>query len=198
MLYGLDLLGVFAFGLSGSYFGLVKKLDLFGIFICALLTGLGGGTLREMMLGHIPIYLTDPHYIIAAACGMGAALLLYKQWTKAFSYFLIIDALGLATFAFIGAERADTLGLSAIAIVFFAVITAVGGGIMRDIALREIPYIFQNDFYATPALLLGILYVFLQDRVSPVTLTYGLILFIFLVRIVAIRFRLKVWAPFKS
>jgi uncharacterized membrane protein YeiH len=84
-----------------------------------------------------------------------------------------VDALGLATFALIGAERADSLGLGAVAIVFFAVITAVGGGIMLDIALREIPYVFRNDLYATPALALGLLYVLLSGALPEVALTYG-------------------------
>lgn len=193
-LYFLDLLGVFSFAFFGAYVGVSKKLDLFGILVCAALTGLGGGTIREVMLGEIPIYLTDYNYFLAVVLGMIVSLVLYKNFHRLEKYFLVIDAIGLSTFAFIGAQRADLLQLSAIAIVFFAVITAVGGGIMRDIAIREIPYIFQKDFYATPTIILGILYAFFKDAMQDAVAAYGLILVVFVLRLLAIRFRFVLWS----
>lgn len=193
-LYALDLLGVFSFALFGSYVALSKKLDLFGIFVCALLTGLGGGTLREVMFGKIPVYLTDYNYFYVVLLGITLSIIFYRSFHKIQKYFLVIDAIGLSTFAFIGAQQADIFHLSNIAIVFFAAITAVGGGIMRDIAIREVPYIFHKDFYATPAILLGIIYAILRDYMQNPIVAYTVILGIFLLRIIAIRFGFKLWS----
>lgn len=193
-LYILDLLGVASFSFFGSYVALKNRFDLFGIFVCALLSGLGGGTLREVILGEVPIYLTDYNYLYAVAIGMIIAIFLFKNFHKIQNYFLYIDAIGLSTFAFIGAERANAFDLSGIAIVFFAVITAVGGGILRDIAVRETPYIFSKDFYATPAIILGFIYAIFRNDINNVIPSSGLIIGIFLLRIFAIRFKLKLWS----
>lgn len=193
-IYLLDLLGVFSFAFFGAYIGLAKKLDLFGIFFCALLSGLGGGTIREIMLNRTPVYLTDYSYLFAVVLGVISSIIFYNNFNKIQRYFLVIDAVGLSTFAFIGAQRADSLHLSAIAIVFFAVITAVGGGIMRDIAIREIPYVLHKDFYASPAIVLGIIYALFRDPMHNPWAAYIVIFAIFVLRLLAIRFKFRLWS----
>jgi len=187
-------MGVASFAFFGSYIGLKKRFDLFGIFVCALLSGLGGGTLREVILGKVPIYLTDYNYLYAIITGTIVAIFLYRNFHKMQNYFLYIDAIGLSAFAFIGAERAYSFNLSGIAIVFFALITAVGGGIIRDIAIREIPHVFSKDFYATPAIILGVLYAVFRNDMNNTIVSFILILSIFLLRVIAIHYKFKLWS----
>lgn len=193
-IYYLDLIGVFSFAFFGAYVGLSKKFDLFGIFVCALLTSLGGGTIREIILNKIPVYLTDYHYFSVVIFGMIASIIFYNHFNKIKKYFLVVDAIGLSTFAFIGAQRADVLHLTNIAIVFFAVITAVAGGILRDIAVREVPYIFQKDFYASTAIVLGVIYALFRTTMHIPVAGYILLFTIFLLRLIAIRFRFRLWS----
>lgn len=193
-LYILDLLGVLSFSFFGSYIALKKKFDLFGIFVCAMLSGLGGGTLREVILGKIPIYFNDYSYLYVTVAGMIFAIFLYRSFRKFQNYFLYIDAIGLSAFAFIGAERAYSFHLSAFAIIFFAVITAVGGGIIRDIVIREKPYLFSKDFYATPAIISGFVYALFRHEMDNAIIITLLISSIFLLRVIAIRFKFKLWS----
>ena len=193
-LYFLDLLGTFSFSFFGAYVGLKNRLDLFGIFVCALLSGLGGGTIREIILNKTPVYFTDTSYLFCVAIGFCMAIFLYNNFSKIQKYYLVVDAIGLSTFAFIGAQQADIHNLGSIAIIFFATLNAVGGGILRDISIRKVPYIFSKDFYATPAIILGIIYSLLKVNMNNFIFAYSLLIFIFVLRLTAIRFNFKLWA----
>lgn len=197
LIYFLDLIGTCAFALYGAYVGQTKKLDIFGIITCALISALGGGTLRELFMGDYPPFFNDYWYFLSAILGIILSILLYKKYVKIEKYFLYFDAIGLVTFAYIGAVRADMANLGFVAILFFALITAVGGGIMRDVLVRDLPYILYKDFYATPAVILACLYyVFHSLLVIPLT-PYILLLVVFTLRIWAIQNRFELWRPVK-
>lgn len=196
-LYILDLIGTFAFAVYGAYAALKKKLDIFGIFIAAFLTAVGGGTIREFMLGNTPFYFFDNNYVFTILFGTFFAVILFKKFHFVDKYLLIIDAVGLATFAFIGAHKAYSSGLGTFAIIFFATITAVGGGVLRDIALKELPQIFYRDLYATPAAILGIVFSFFTELADKKYFIFGLIGICFLIRLVAILKNLHLWAPYR-
>lgn len=111
---------------------------------------------------------------------------------------LIVDAIGLATFALIGATKAYQAGLGAFAIIFLATLTPIGGGLLRDIAIREVPQIFHRDFYASPAIFLGIFYAIGRKYVDNIAFVYCLISATFALRLCAIYFKFNLWRPWKK
>jgi len=197
-IYVLDLIGTFAFAVYGAYVALKKEFDIFGVLVSALLTALGGGTLRELILGNTPFYFYDNKYILVILTGCVFSIAVYKGFYKISKYVLVIDAVGLSTFAFIGAEKAAGASLGSFAIIFLATTTAVGGGLLRDISIREVPQIFHRDFYASPAIFLGILYAISRKYMHNPILIYCLISLTFALRIYAIYFNVSLWRPWRK
>lgn len=159
---------------------------------------LGGGTVREIILNRIPFYFFDYYYLYVVFIGVFCAIVFYNFFYKINKFVLVIDAIGLTTFAFIGASKADHFHLGVFGIIFFATITAVGGGFFVDIVLGEKPTILYKDFYATPAIILGILYSLFRIYMDNPFAVLGLIMGIFLLRIWAIHFNIHLWVPVKD
>lgn len=197
-IYILDLLGTCTFAFYGAYVGIRRKFDIFGIFITAFLTAVGGGTIREILVNRMPQYFTDMQYIAAILLGILLAILLFPVFSKIHKYALVVDAIGLVTFAFIGATTAATFGLGAFGIITLATISAVGGGLLRDIAIAETPQIFFQDFYASPAIFLGILYALFQPQTESSWVTYIILAATFLLRLLAIYFKIQLWGPWRK
>ncbi len=198
-LYILDLIGTLTFAFYGAYVGIEKRFDIFGIITTAFLTALAGGTIREIILGHLPLYFSDMYYVLAVFLGVIISIIAYPIFSRIHKYALIVDAIGLVTFAFIGAESASRAGLGAFGIIFLATLTAVGGGLIRDIAIAQTPQILYRDFYASPAIVLGILYVLFQNIILQNPMYVYLILIIALtVRLFAIYFKLDLWGPWRN
>ncbi|MBD3180749.1 trimeric intracellular cation channel family protein [Candidatus Poribacteria bacterium] len=198
VIYILDLLGTFAFSAYGSYAAMKKSFDIFGVFIAAFLTALGGGTIRELILGNIPFYFYDNNYVYIILVGCTFSIVIYKYFDKINKYMLIVDAIGLITFAFIGATKASEAGLGSFAIIFLAATTAVGGGLLRDVAMKEIPQIFYRDFYASPAIILGLLYAIFRRYMHQNIYIIPLIVFTFALRLLAIFLNFKLPIPYKK
>ncbi|MHC4430502.1 MAG: trimeric intracellular cation channel family protein [Planctomycetota bacterium] len=194
-IYFLDLLGTFTFAAYGAYIGQGKQFDIFGILICSFLTATGGGTIRELILGNMLFYFFDYNYIYAIILGTIFSICVYKTFDKINRYMLVVDAIGLTTFALIGAAKAAEAELGAVGIIFLATITAVGGGLLRDVSIREVPQIFYRDFYASPAIFLGIMYSVFVDHMDRTPCVYALIAGTFVLRLAAIRFKINLWAP---
>ena len=197
-LYILDLIGTATFAFYGAYVGIGRKFDIFGIFTTAFLTAVGGSTIREIILGHVPSYFSDMNYIIAIAVGMVFSIVLYQAFSKIHKYALVVDAIGLVTFAFIGAEHAATAGLGAFAIIFLATLSAVGGGLLRDIAIAETPQIFYKDFYASPAIFLGVLFVTFEGSLNHGVVVAAIIASAFILRLIAIYYKINLWGPWRN
>lgn len=194
-IYILDLIGTFAFSVYGAHIAIEKEFDIFGIFVAAFLTAFGGGTLRELILGNIPFYFYDNNYIFVILAGFAFSIAVYKVFSRIDKYVLIVDAIGLSTFAFIGAQKANEAELGAFAIIFLSTITAVGGGLLRDIAIREVPQIFHRDFYASPAIFLGACFAIFRNYIHNSIFAYCLIFLTFALRLYAIHFRIGLWRP---
>jgi uncharacterized membrane protein YeiH len=195
MLYILDLIGVFAFAAYGAHLAQRKSFDIFGIAVCALLSAFGGGALRELFLNRIPAFFLDPVYLLVAMLGVAFAILSYRYFEKMQKLLLVLDAVGLVTFAYLGAYAAHQAGLGMVGIVLFATLSAVGGGIMRDIAIKEVPLVFYEDLYATPAILLGFTYSLLPFFMNRDVGVYTLLATVFLFRLLAIRYKWHLWRP---
>ena len=194
-IYILDLLGTFAFAVYGSYFALKKDFDLFGVFVAAFLSGVGGGTICDIIFNNTPFYFYDMNYIAVIAFAVIFTLLIYKNFHKLKTFALILDSVGLVTFSFIGASKADELGLGIFAITFIATLTAVGGGVLRDIILNRTPHVMYYDFYASIAILLGLVYgVFREEMHNPLWANL-LMFFCFVIRILVIVYKVNLWKP---
>lgn len=198
-LYALDLIGTFAFSVYGSYVGIKKNFDIIGVFFCGFLTGVGGGTIREIMLGNIPFYFLDTNYIYAIMVGTFFSIITYRVFEKINKCMLIIDAVGLATFAYIGAFKASQAGLGMFAMMFFAGLTAAGGSVMRDVLVRELPSTLYTDLYITPAALTALAYGLLplSYRGLPI-MPYLFLLAVFIPRLYAIFHKVQIWKPQRS
>lgn len=175
MLWIIDLLGTLAFALTGAFRAVKYELDWLGVIVLASMTGVGGGLLRDVLLGESPPFaLREPLYL--GVCLLGAVLTIFARHSIAnfWNWVLVADALGLGFFAAIGAARAEAAGANAMTIVLLAGLTGVGGGVIRDVLVREIPQVLKSDFYATAALLGGILFWLLGE--TPLELTPRLLL----------------------
>lgn len=195
MFYILDLIGTFAFAAYGAHLAQRKSFDIFGIAVCAVLSAFGGGALRELFLNRMPAFFSDATYIVVAFLGICFAVLTYRYFEKMQRLLLVLDAIGLVTFAYLGAYAAHRSGLGIVGIVLLATLSAVGGGILRDIAIKEVPLVFYEDLYATPAILLGMLYSIFGFYMNSNTGIYMLLAFIFLFRLLAIRYKWHLWRP---
>lgn len=153
----LDLFGTFIFGLSGAFRAVKYELDILGVLILSIITGVGGGMVRDTLLGSTPAAaLQDERYLIVTII---AGLLVFfwakslaKQWQK----IIVSDALGLGVFTAIGVMKALNVGLGPVGAVIMGVITATGGGVIRDIIVKEMPGIVSRDFYATASIFGGL------------------------------------------
>lgn len=179
----LDFVGAFAFAVFGSYKALEKRWNLYGIVACGALTALGGGTIRELILRHLPVYFTNRMYLYITLFGVLFAVALYKHFAKIRQYMLVIDAVGLTAFAYIGADKAAAAGLGLAGMIFFATLTAAGGGIFTDIILGKKPAMFVDELYILPAALCGVLYWLIEVH-QPTTVATGIVLAIpFIIRV---------------
>jgi uncharacterized membrane protein YeiH len=160
-IYVLDLLGTAAFAVTGAVKAVEHKGDIFGIIVLATVVGVAGGVTRDVIFGRFPNSFSDPIYVgITVAIGV-ATFFLFSQFKKHLNVWLIFDAVGLGVFSVVGATIAyEIVGLSFLPIVFGGMITAIGGGILRDIIVRDIPIVFVKEIYAV-ASLVGILVFYL-------------------------------------
>lgn len=154
MFYFWDIIGTFIFCVSGALAGKQLKMDYLGLFLMALITGTGGGTLRSVLLGDTPpAIFTSPDYVIVAVVSVPVALLFGRVWDKFSRLVSIVDALGIGVFACVGARIGLVHELDWWACMGIGMVSATFGGVIRDIIRNEVPLIFRKEIYATAALL---------------------------------------------
>ncbi|MCP1997239.1 trimeric intracellular cation channel family protein [Flavobacterium sp. HSC-61S13] len=155
----LDLLGTMAFAVSGALVAMEKRLDLFGILSLSFVTAIGGGTLRDVVIGISPVsWLTDLNYFFTIIAGTILAIVFRKKFAFLRMSLLLFDTIGLAIFTLIGIEKGMEVGLHPIICVTLGTITACFGGVIRDILGNEIPVIFKKEIYATVCIIGGLVY----------------------------------------
>ncbi len=202
----LDLVGIFAFAISGGLVGVRARLDLFGVAVLAWATGLGGGILRDLLLGDVPpVGISEPRYIITVLLAGLAVVAVYPVVVdlgrrrprlrlgvigQAVKY---LDAVGLAVFSVAGALKALILGAPPLACIVVGVLTAVGGGAIRDVLVGQVPEVLRREVYAVPALL-GASTVVVASRleVLSVAVVWGAVALVLGLRITAIVLDLQV------
>ena len=139
-----------AFAVTGAFKAIEHKSDIVGILLLATITGVAGGTIRDVIMGQFPNSLSDPVYVIITVLSGVSIFFLYSHLKKHWNLFLKFDAIGLGVFAIIGATFAYHLvGLNFLAIMLAGMLTAVGGGILRDVFVTQIPIVFVKEFYVS-------------------------------------------------
>jgi len=148
----LSLIGVFVFGLSGGMAGVQARLDLFGAMLLAVVVGITGGTIRDILIGIPPATFRDWRYLAVAGGAGVIAPFAHPALSRLRGWIDVLDAAGLGLFCVVGADTALAHGLGFADCVILGAITGIGGGMLRDILVREIPTILRGGFYAIPAL----------------------------------------------
>ena len=153
LLLVLDLVGTFVFAISGAMAGVTRRLDLFGILVVSFVAGNVGGITRDVLIGSVPpAAVSDWRYLTVSLLAGAITFYWYSAVERLRSPVLIFDAAGLALFAVSGAQKALAFGLNPIMAALLGMLTGIGGGMMRDILLAEIPTVLRADLYAIAAL----------------------------------------------
>lgn len=193
ILYFIDIIGTMVFAISGALSGRDKKLDFFGIAAVGFITAIGGGTVRDVLLGSTPVgWMKDLTYLGMISAGILISLLFGKKVMKLRRTFFMFDTIGIAVFAVLGLQKSLSLGVHPIIAIMMGMVSAVFGGVLRDIVCNEIPLIFRKEIYALTCLCGGILYILLArvnlDQNWIILIT---VIFIASFRILAVKFEWK-------
>jgi len=160
MIYVLDICGTFVFAVSGAFKAARHELDLLGVLVLAIATGVGGGIIRDITLGCIPpAAFQDEIYLLVCVIGGLVVFFAAGKIAPRWDCVMFADAVGLSVFAAIGAAKGQMYDLGSIGIIMMAAITSTGGGLIRDVLVREIPAVLKADFYATAALIGGVSFI---------------------------------------
>lgn len=190
--YFAELAGTFFFAISGVLATDDKDRNWFGVAFTGLVTALGGGSLRDVLLGSYPlVWIADINFLYAAIGGIVAAFLLFTKLGRFRKTMLIFDMMGIGFFTILGTEKALALGVNPEIAAIMGVFTAVMGGVIRDTLTNKTPIIFDREIYATACLAGAILYLILHGYVPRninLVISSGLIM---IIRIVAIKFHLE-------
>ncbi len=154
--FAIDILGTIAFAISGVLVAMEKKLDMFGVFIIAFVTAVGGGTLRDLLIGDTPaVWMRDSVYVFTILATVVLAIFFRTQLKYLRTSLFLFDTIGIGLYTMVGIEKGLNAGLLPIMCIALGTITASFGGVIRDILCNEIPVIFRKEIYATACLLGG-------------------------------------------
>ncbi|MCZ2816124.1 trimeric intracellular cation channel family protein [Modestobacter sp. VKM Ac-2984] len=191
LLLTLDLVGTFAFALNGALTALrVTRLDIVGVITLGMTTALGGGIIRDVLLGALPpATFSDWRYLAVAAGGGLVAFVFGPGLDRLTTPITVLDAAGLSLFAVTGASKALALGLGPTQAVLLGALTGVGGGTLRDVLIGQVPSVFRSGLYAIPALIgAAVTVVAVQLDVYGVAAAVGAAAVCFTVRMLGVRF----------
>jgi uncharacterized membrane protein YeiH len=163
----LDYLGTFAFAISGALKAVRRDMDVFGLIVLAVVTAIGGGTIRDVMLGARPFWFVDANYILLSLLAAFGVFGLYRLISKREAALLVFDAIGLGTFTIIGASKAIAAGLGLVPTVVLACLTGIGGGVIRDVLAADIPVVLRKEVYASACIVGATIYWLLVQYQVP-------------------------------
>jgi uncharacterized membrane protein YeiH len=193
--YSLDLLGVAAFASYGAYRAMQVRMNLFGVFVCAGVVSMGGGTVREVILHGTPRYLLDYWYVAVVGLAVAATVAAFRHFDRINVVLEILDAVGLGAFALFGAIRAAEAGLGLGGMMLGGALTAVGGGVLCDLLTGRSPQLFFADLSVVPVLLTTVAAWLLRGHLDHPGAVSGLVASAAAIRLLTLRQGWELWRP---
>ncbi len=169
-----------------------RKMDWFGVAMLGAITALGGGTTRDVLLGHYPLVWVENPWLLIVCCGAALVTIALARYMAALRWpFLLLDAIGLVVFTIIGCNIAIEMGQHPIIVIVAGLVTGIVGGIIRDVLCNDVPLVFSSELYATVAIVSGVLYYYGQSSGLPHDVVIiGTLVIGFTLRVLAIVFKL--------
>lgn len=193
LIYTLDILGTFAFAISGALVASDKNFDLFGVLIIAFVTAVGGGMLRDVLINAHPInWIGDLNYVWTILAAVITTILFKSKILPLSKTMFLFDSIGLGVFTLLGLQKALAFGLHPTIALVMGMISAVFGGVLRDILTNKVPLIFEKEIYASACLVGGITYLTLDflGLKEEINFIFAASI-IFAIRLIAVKFHLQ-------
>ncbi|MFC5681984.1 trimeric intracellular cation channel family protein [Flavobacterium sp. MAHUQ-51] len=191
--YALDLIGTFSFAISGATVTSKKDFDLFGITFLAFVTGIGGGSLRDLLLGNLPVsWLKDINYLLVILLGVLVSIVFKKVVFRLRKTLFLFDAIGIGICTIIGLKKALDIGIHPILACIMGLFSAVLGGVIRDTLCNEVPLIFKKEIYATACLIGALVYIVLRNfQIQDDFLNIITVSLIIAIRVISVKYNLS-------
>lgn len=197
----IEILGTFAFASSGATRAIRKQYDVFGLFVLAFVTAIGGGTLRDVLIGNTPVEWLSDFTLISVIIGATIITYLFYSFMNKLKWWVFFfDAVGLGLFTIAGVEKGMEYGFSPFIVVLIGVLSASFGGVLRDILSGEVPLLLRNEIYASASIGGGILYLLgiHFTNMNQLILETVCVVVIVLVRVLSFRYGWSLRLPFKD
>lgn len=163
LLYIIDLTGTFVFAMSGVITASERRMDIFGASVIGFVTAVGGGTIRDILIGSTPVgWMLNSDYLFVISAGILTALFLHKHISRWYKTMFIFDTVGIGLFTLLGMQKTLTFGLSPTVAVMMGTVSAVFGGVVRDVLVNRVPLIFRKEVYATACIAGAIFYAIVE------------------------------------
>lgn len=196
----IEILGTFAFSISGVLVALEKRMDVFGVFIIAFATSVGGGTLRDVLIGQTPVtWMENMIYVYVIIAATIFSIIFRKRLDYLKGSLFLFDTIGIGLYTVVGIEKGLAIGLHPIICIALGTITACFGGVIRDILCNEIPIIFRKEVYATACILGGLIYFLLRELPIDNNIVFvisGSV--VIAVRLIAVKFKISLPSLYKD
>ena len=190
--YIIEILGTFAFAISGIRHAAAKHFDWFGGYVCGVAVAIGGGTIRDVLLGTIPFWMTNPMYLICTAVALLFVIMFHRQMKWLQNAWFVFDTFGLALFTIAGIQKSLAFGHPFWVAIILGCITGAAGGVIRDVLLNNEPVIFHREIYAMACVVGGLLFWLLSSLGLPQSVVVvATFLLICIVRFLAVRYHLS-------
>ncbi|SDX86073.1 Uncharacterized membrane protein YeiH [Lutibacter oricola] len=189
----LDISGTIAFAISGALVAMRKRFDPFGVFIIAFVTAVGGGTLRDVLIGRNPVFwMANMEYIYAIMAGTILTIILRKRLRYLSKSLFLFDTIGLGLYTIVGTEIGIEYNFHPIICIALGTMSASFGGVIRDVLCNKIPLIFKKEVYATASIIGGIAFLVISNYTTNQNVTYVVTsLIVIAIRLIAVRFKLE-------
>lgn len=188
----IEFLGTFAFAISGIRHAAAKHFDWFGGYVCGFAVAIGGGTIRDVMLGATPFWMTNPFYVLCTALALVVVIVFARYMKRLNNAWFVFDTLGLALFTIAGMQKSLTFGQPYWVAIIMGCITGSAGGVIRDVLLNNEPVIFRKEIYAMACVAGGLGYWLLAWLGAPLELTVAVsFLITCAIRFLAVRYHIS-------